>query len=272
MGVIIFLTMAYVIFCIPVGIIRGLLVAFFLTKPYFFKILVHIVLNIVCYILLFSGIFFLPGMDHINIYNYQYVNVCLIFLIFLLMLFLDCGVSRIIPGIKIAFNTRTFVCTCLYWSCVILPLMFAQNTPDGVTVVNKNTPYPKGIAVIINRNGVTLQAKSYQTIAEVKQEAMKQMIPISWETTTYDKECYIAPNPYGGLVYFPEGKRQRLDLNFQTLFYRWGYPQFHYMKKFNVILLNMKSEGYIFDCSNQKLYAIPSGEIVGMEAKTAEII
>ena len=74
MGVIIFLTMAYVIFCIPVGIIRGLLVAFFLKKPYFLTILVHIVLNIVCYILLFSGIFFLPGMDHINIYNYQYVN------------------------------------------------------------------------------------------------------------------------------------------------------------------------------------------------------
>ena len=264
MGVIIFFTMAYMIFCVPVGIIRGILVAFFLKKSYFLTILVHSVLNITCYTLLFSGIFFLPWMDHINIYNYHYINICLIFLIFICMLLGDCIVSRLVLGVKIRFKTKTFFYTCLYWSCVILPLMFVQSTPDGVTVVNKNTLYPNGLKVIINRDGVTFQARSYETITGVKPETLNQMIPVSFETTTYDKECYIAPYPYGGLVYFPKGKKQRINLNFQTLFYRWSYPQFHYLKEFNVIFLNMKSRGYIFDCSREKLYAIPRGEIVGI--------
>lgn len=265
MGEIIFLTMAYMVLCVPVGIARGILIAFFLKKTYLATIISYCVLNIICYILLFQGVFFLPWVDHINIYNYQYINICLIFLIFIFMLFLDCTVFRVILGVKIIFNTRTFFYTCLYWSCVILPLIFVQSIPDGVTVVDKNTIYPKGLKVIIIREGVIFQAQSYKSITDVKQEKINQMIAISFETTTYDKECYIAPYPYGGLVYFPKGRRQRINLNFQTLFYRWSYPQFYYIKELNIIIFNMKSRGYIFDCNNQKLYAIPSGEIIGIE-------
>ena len=265
MGEIIFLTMVYMVLCVPVGIARGILVAFFSKKTYLATIISYCSLNIICYILLFQGIFFLPWIDHINIYNYQYINICLIFLIFIFMLFLDYTASRIILGVKIIFNPRTFFYTCLYWSCVILPLIFVQSIPDGVTVVDKNTVYPKGLKVVIIREGVMFQAQSYKSITDVKQEKINQMIPISFETATYDKECYIAPYPYGGLVYFPEGRRQRINLNFQTLFYRWNYPQFCYIKELNIIILNMKSGRYIFDCNNQKLYAVPGGEIIGIE-------
>ena len=271
MGVIIFLTMAYTALCVPVGIIRGILVAFFLRKTYLTTTICCCVLNIVCNILLFQGIFFFPWIDHIDIYNYQCINISLIFLIFIFMLFLDYTFSRIILDEKNIFNTKTFFYRYLYWSCVILPLMFAQSIPDGVTVVNENTVYPKGLKVILIRDGDIFQVQSYKSITDVKQEKINQMIPISFETDIYDKECYIAPYPYGGLIYFSEGRKQRINLNFQTLFYRWSYPQFHYIKDLNVIIFNMKSSGYIFDCNNQKLYAIPSGEIIGIEMLALDI-